>query len=89
MNQVRELMGGFVRTAEAGRLLGLSGRTLEKHRTCGTGPVYRKLGGRVVYAINDLRAWADEDVRSSTTSRLGGSPTAQGGIENRERYTQG
>lgn len=67
MKDARELIGRFVRTPEAGRLLGLSGRTLEKHRTCGTGPIYRKLGGRVVYALSDLRAWADTDVRSSTT----------------------
>ena len=49
----------FLRTPEAARFLGLSGRTLEKHRTYGTGPAYRKLGGRVVYAIDDLQAWAD------------------------------
>ena len=41
----------FLRTPEAARFLGLSGRTLEKHRTYGTGPAYRKLGGRVVYAL--------------------------------------
>ncbi len=28
----------YLRTPEAGRHLGLSGRTLEKHRTYGTGP---------------------------------------------------
>ena len=39
----------FLRTPEAARYLGLSGRTLEKHRTYGTGPTYRKIGGRVVY----------------------------------------
>jgi hypothetical protein len=31
----------FLRTPEAARFLGLSGRTLEKHRTYGTGPKYR------------------------------------------------
>src|SRR5215467_14785923 len=35
----------FLRTPEAARFLGLSGRTLEKHRTYGTGPKYRKIGG--------------------------------------------
>jgi hypothetical protein len=44
----------------------LSGRTLEKHRTFGTGPTYRKIGGRVVYAVPDLQAWADRGVRTST-----------------------
>ena len=29
----------FLRTPEAARFLGLSGRTLEKHRTYGTGPI--------------------------------------------------
>ena len=38
----------FLRTKEAGEFLSLSARTLEKHRTYGTGPAYRKLGGRVV-----------------------------------------
>ena len=57
----------LLRTTEAGRLLGLSGRTLEKHRTYGTGPRYRKLGGRVVYAVEDLQAWADIGLRQSTT----------------------
>ena len=45
----------YLRTPEAARFLSLSGRTLEKHRTYGTGPAYRKLGGRVVYALDDLR----------------------------------
>lgn len=57
----------LLRTAEAGRWLGLSGRTLEKHRTYGTGPAYRKIGGRVVYAIPDLQAWADRGSRTCTT----------------------
>jgi predicted DNA-binding transcriptional regulator AlpA len=48
----------YLRTPEAATFLGLSGRTLEKHRTCGTGPAYRKLGGRVVYRLEDLPAWA-------------------------------
>ncbi|HET9536814.1 MAG TPA: helix-turn-helix domain-containing protein [Mesorhizobium sp.] len=57
----------FVRTHDAAAFLGLSGRTLEKHRCTGTGPVFRKLGGRVVYAIEDLEAWAAERRRSSTS----------------------
>lgn len=57
----------FLRTPEAARFLGLSGRTLEKHRTYGTGPRYRKIGGRVVYALDDLTAWADLGVKNSTS----------------------
>lgn len=57
----------FLRTPEAARFLGLSGRTLEKHRTYGTGPKYRKIGGRVVYALDDLKAWADVGAKTSTS----------------------
>jgi hypothetical protein len=38
----------FLRTQEAPRSLELSGRALEKHKSCGTEAVYRKFGGRVV-----------------------------------------
>ena len=57
----------FLRTPEAARFLSLSGRTLEKHRTYGTGPKYRKIGGRVVYALDDLQAWADLGAKKSTS----------------------
>lgn len=62
----------FLRTPEAGRFLGLSGRTLEKHRTFGTGPRYRKLGGRVIYALSDLQAWADLGAQTSTKDENAG-----------------
>ena len=57
----------YLRTPEAARFLGLSGRTLEKHRTFGTGPAYRKIGGRVVYRVEDLQRWADLGLRISTS----------------------
>ena len=57
----------FLRTPEAARFLSLSGRTLEKHRTYGTGPAYRKIGGRVVYSIEDLQVWADRGQKRSTS----------------------
>jgi hypothetical protein len=40
----------YLRTPEAAWFVGLSIRTLEKHRIYGTGPRYSKLGGRVVYS---------------------------------------
>jgi hypothetical protein len=57
----------YVTTPDAAIHLGLSPRTLEKHRCYGTGPTYRKLGGRVVYAIEDLDAWAELGTRRSTS----------------------
>ena len=61
----------YLRTPEAARFLGLSGRTLEKHRTYGTGPRYSKIGGRVVYAIDDLQAWVGRGEKSSTSDDTG------------------
>ena len=55
----------FLRTEEAARFVGLSWRTLEKHRVYGTGPKFSKIGGRIVYAVSDLREWVALDVRSS------------------------
>ena len=50
---------------QAARFLGLSGRTLDKHRTYGTGPRYSKIGGRVVYAVDDLQAWVTRGEKTS------------------------
>lgn len=61
----------FLRTKDAATFLGLSPRTLEKHRTYGTGPLFRKLGGRVVYAIDELEAWADKGRVTSTSDPRG------------------
>jgi len=57
----------YLRTPEAAHFLGLSGRTLEKHRTYGTGPRYSKIGGRVVYAVDDLQAWVTRGEKTSTS----------------------
>lgn len=57
----------YLKTPDAATHLGLSPRTLEKHRCYGTGPVYRRLGGRIVYAIDDLDAWAALGTRRSTS----------------------
>lgn len=72
----------YLRTTEAARLLGLSGRTLEKHRVYGTGPTYMKLGGRVVYTLDDLTSWATRGTRTSTSDAGTGSilPTTRRGV---------
>ena len=57
----------YLRTPEAARFLGLSGRTLEKHRIYGTGPRYSKLGGRVVYRLDDLQTWVELGAKVSTS----------------------
>lgn len=62
----------LLRTKEAARFLGLSIRTLEKHRTYGTGPLYRKIGGRVLYTVRDLEAWSAIGTRKSTSDKNAG-----------------
>jgi len=49
----------FLTNDEAAAFLRLSPRTLEKQRVLGGGPRYRKFGARVLYAVGDLRIWAD------------------------------
>ena len=69
----------YLRTKEAAYYVGLSARTLEKHRTYGTGPAYRKVGGRVIYALEDLRNWAERGACDSTSDPNNDSVPPAGG----------
>jgi hypothetical protein len=55
----------YLRTPDAARFLGLSGRTLEKHRTYGTGPA------------REIRRKACRDIRRSPIGRSGAATTAK------------
>ena len=57
----------YLTNDEAADYLRLSPRTLEKQRVLGGGPKFRKFGRRVMYAVTDLDAWA-EDRSYETTS---------------------
>lgn len=52
---------------EAADRLGLSPRTLQAWRVSGGGPVYRKIGRRVAYAVSDLAAFVEAGARSHTS----------------------
>ena len=52
---------------EAAKILGLASSTLAKLRLKGNGPVYYKLGRRVVYRRDDLLAWLQSRVARSTS----------------------
>ena len=67
MSEAFSIPDDYLMTPAAGRRLKLSPRALEKHRTFRTGPRYRKIGGRVVYKVIDLDAWADRGAQTSTT----------------------
>lgn len=57
----------FLDTSEASDYLRLKKRTLDNMRWLGTGPKYRKHGGRILYHIDDLDAWSSERQRFSTS----------------------
>jgi predicted DNA-binding transcriptional regulator AlpA len=52
---------------QAAHFLGLSVRTLERHRVAGTGPRYARLGRLIRYRENDLKEWVDRNTRGSTS----------------------
>ena len=56
----------------------LSERTLERWRSIGWGPYFLKVGGRVVYRLEDIEAYEIQHMRASTSelvaqSTLGGA----------------
>ncbi|WP_129640821.1 MULTISPECIES: helix-turn-helix transcriptional regulator [Steroidobacteraceae] len=57
----------YLSCEQAGAHLNLSPRTLEKLRTVGGGPRFRKLGRRVLYKLADLDAWSDARACESTS----------------------
>ena len=64
----------MLRPPAAAARVGLSASTLAKMRMRGDGPVYSKVGAKIViYSTADLDAWVASRGRSST-SDSGGSP---------------
>jgi predicted site-specific integrase-resolvase len=47
----------------------ISARTLERWRWTGEGPAFLKIGGRVVYRLEDVLAYEQARLRRSTADR--------------------
>ena len=62
---------GMLRTREAAEYCGSSASPFEKLRLYGGGPVYSKIGRRVVYRIDDLDTWLAANKRRSTSDQGG------------------
>jgi predicted DNA-binding transcriptional regulator AlpA len=60
-------MESLLNQKRAAQFLGLSVRTLERHRVAGTGPRWARLGRLVRYQQSDLTAWVDSNLRLSTS----------------------
>ncbi len=54
----------FLTQTELAKRWKLSPRSLEKWRTQGLGPAYRKIGGRVRYLFDDVLAYEAASLRS-------------------------
>ncbi len=49
----------FLTAREAAGYLRMSVYTLERHRSAGTGPRFRRFGRMIRYALADIEAWAE------------------------------
>jgi predicted site-specific integrase-resolvase len=49
----------------------ISPRTLERWRWTGEGPRFMKLGGRVIYRIDDVEAFERQELREIADGNLG------------------
>ncbi len=56
----------------------ISPRTLERWRWLGEGPVFIKMGGRVVYRLEDVEAYEQAQARQSTCETAGMDQKAMG-----------
>lgn len=59
----------FLNQKELSKRWKLSHRTLERWRWLGTGPQCHKIGGRVVYNLNDIEDWENNRILSITGER--------------------
>jgi molybdenum cofactor biosynthesis enzyme MoaA len=69
MSEVANSLQKMLHTDAAAEYCGSSASTFEKLRLTGGGPLYSKIGRRVVYAVADLDAWLLENQRRSTSDR--------------------
>jgi predicted site-specific integrase-resolvase len=61
---------------ELAERLNISPRTLERWRWLGEGPPFLKVGGRVVYRVQDIERYEAEQLRDSTTAPPSIQPAA-------------
>jgi predicted site-specific integrase-resolvase len=69
---------GVVRHLTQGQLADrwqMSPRTLERWRWVGEGPRFLKLGGRVIYRLEDVETYEAQQLRDSTTAAPSIQPT--------------
>lgn len=58
---------------------GVSQRTLERWRWLGFGPRYIKIGGRVVYRVDEIEGFEERQTRQSTSDHADAVPMQRAG----------
>ncbi len=64
-----EAENAFLIVAEAAEALRMAKRTLDNHRCKGTGPKFRRHGGRIVYRRCDLLEWSEQRAARTATAK--------------------
>lgn len=59
----------YVRPEKLAVTLGVSSGTLSNWRVKGGGPKFTKLGGRVVYSLEEVEKWLKKNTRRKTIKR--------------------
>ena len=57
----------FLNVTDSAEHLCLKKRTLDNMRWMGTGPMFRKHGGRIYYHFKELNRWSDASCATSTS----------------------
>jgi predicted DNA-binding transcriptional regulator AlpA len=65
--QTKQLLPKVVTARTAAKFVGLAESTLAKLRLNGNGPIYCKLGRRVVYRPEDLERWLESRTARDTS----------------------
>jgi hypothetical protein len=63
-----------INQAQLAKRWNISMRTLERWRWLGRGPVFLKLGGRVLYRLEDIETYEANHLRSNTEGSSGAAP---------------
>jgi hypothetical protein len=62
-----DLQSPYLTVRQAGEYVRLAKRTLDNMRWMGTGPQYRKHGGRIYYHVDELMKWSLDSRYQSTS----------------------
>jgi hypothetical protein len=72
-----ETENDFLVVSEAAKVMRMAKRTLDNHRCKGSGPKFRRHGGRIVYRRCDLLEWSERRAaRTAVSERVCASPSS-------------